>query len=139
MVQLVSGLDFKGLLYVSCKLRSLIELRDEFGGKAGDLGSIGKKLDKIATIQAGDFNSDAFTKSAQKVKFLIKIMTSQIVEMASEFTSDNVRINKRRRKEGDEAVDKNIVEPIELVEKEEAVDDVVDNESNRSVNEDSTR
>ncbi|GKC43400.1 hypothetical protein Tco_1061122 [Tanacetum coccineum] len=42
-------------------------------------------------------------------------------------------------KEGDEVVDKNIVEPIELVEKEEAVDDVVDNKSNRSVNEDSTR
>ncbi|GJZ29697.1 hypothetical protein Tco_0574344 [Tanacetum coccineum] len=39
----------------------------------------------------------------------------------------------------DEVVDKNIVEPIEFVEKEEAMNDEKDDESDRSVNEDSTR
>ncbi|GJY20913.1 hypothetical protein Tco_0393479 [Tanacetum coccineum] len=42
-------------------------------------------------------------------------------------------------KKGDEVVDKNMIEPIELVEKEEAMDDVKDNESDKSVNEDSIR
>ncbi|GJX32718.1 hypothetical protein Tco_0242573 [Tanacetum coccineum] len=35
-----------------------------------------KKLDKNTTLQACDFHSGAFTKSAQKVKFLIKSATS---------------------------------------------------------------
>ncbi|GKE05109.1 hypothetical protein Tco_1397127 [Tanacetum coccineum] len=50
-----------------------------------------------------------------------------------------VRMKNDKGKEGDEVVYKNIIEPIELVEKEEAMDDVKDNESDRSVNEDSTR
>ncbi|GKD49197.1 hypothetical protein Tco_1278173 [Tanacetum coccineum] len=36
-------------------------------------------------------------------------------------------------------VDKNVVEPIELVDKEEAMDEEKVNESNESVNEDSTK
>ncbi|GJY47333.1 hypothetical protein Tco_0436396 [Tanacetum coccineum] len=50
-----------------------------------------------------------------------------------------VRMENDKGKEGDEVVDKNIVEPIELVENEEAMDDVKDNELDKSVNEDSTR
>ncbi|GJU61688.1 hypothetical protein Tco_1243523 [Tanacetum coccineum] len=56
-----------------------------------------KKLDKNTTFQACDFHSDAFTKSAQKVKFLIKSETYQVVEMASEFHPDAVWIKARRR------------------------------------------
>ncbi|GKE50583.1 hypothetical protein Tco_1481841, partial [Tanacetum coccineum] len=51
-----------------------------------------RKLDKNTTFQACDFHSDAFTKSAQRVKFLIKFVTSQTVETASKFTTDAVRI-----------------------------------------------
>ncbi|GKB54967.1 hypothetical protein Tco_0905720 [Tanacetum coccineum] len=50
-----------------------------------------------------------------------------------------VRIENDKCKKGDAVVDKNIVEPIKLVENEEAMDDVKDNELDRSVNEDSTR
>ncbi|GJS75131.1 MAK10-like protein [Tanacetum coccineum] len=57
----------------------------------------GKKLDKNTTLQARDFHSDAFTKSAQKVGFLIKVVTSQIVETTSRFTNDVVRIAWGRR------------------------------------------
>ncbi|GJT05895.1 hypothetical protein Tco_0840357 [Tanacetum coccineum] len=55
----------------------------------------GKKLDKNTTIQAGDFHSDAFTKSAQQVKFIIKVVTSRVVETASRFTTDAVIIEER--------------------------------------------
>nr|GEU76638.1 hypothetical protein [Tanacetum cinerariifolium] len=48
----------------------------------------GKKLDKDTTLQACDFHSDAFTKSAQKVGFLIKSVTSQIVKTALEIYPD---------------------------------------------------
>ncbi|GKA53480.1 hypothetical protein Tco_0746795 [Tanacetum coccineum] len=48
----------------------------------------GKKVDKNATFQAPDFHYDAFTKSAHKVKFLIKVVTSQCMETASEITPD---------------------------------------------------
>ncbi|GJT53361.1 hypothetical protein Tco_0988415 [Tanacetum coccineum] len=50
-----------------------------------------------------------------------------------------VRMENNKGKKSDEVVDKNIIDPIELVEKEDAMDDVKDNESDRSVNEDSTR
>ncbi|GJW10698.1 hypothetical protein Tco_1576525 [Tanacetum coccineum] len=40
----------------------------------------GKKLDKITTLQARNFHFDAFTKSALKVKLLIKTVTPQSVE-----------------------------------------------------------
>ncbi|GJY98940.1 zinc finger, CCHC-type containing protein [Tanacetum coccineum] len=40
-----------------------------------------------------------------------------------------VRMKKDKGKEGDEVVNKNVMGPIKLVEKEEALDDVVDNES----------
>ncbi|GKC46793.1 hypothetical protein Tco_1064515 [Tanacetum coccineum] len=50
-----------------------------------------------------------------------------------------VRVEDAKGKEGDEVVNKNVVEPIELVEKEKVVDEVEDNESDRSMNEDSTR
>ncbi|GJV82526.1 hypothetical protein Tco_1522424 [Tanacetum coccineum] len=56
-----------------------------------------KKLDKNTTLQACDFHSDAFTKSAQKVKFLIKSATSQTVETASDIYHDVVKIVWRRR------------------------------------------
>ncbi|GJX68486.1 hypothetical protein Tco_0304213 [Tanacetum coccineum] len=57
----------------------------------------GKKLDKNTTFQACYFHSDAFTKSAQKVKFLIKVVTSQVVETASEITTDVVIVEERWR------------------------------------------
>ncbi|GJV92465.1 hypothetical protein Tco_1540278 [Tanacetum coccineum] len=41
--------------------------------------------------------------------------------------------------DGDAIVDKNVVEPIELVDKEKVMDEEMDNESNGSVNEDLTR
>ncbi|GJU69886.1 hypothetical protein Tco_1256145 [Tanacetum coccineum] len=53
-----------------------------------------KKLDKNTNFQACDFHSDAFTKSAQKVKFLIKSVASQIVETVSEFYLDAIDLNK---------------------------------------------
>ncbi|GKF85133.1 hypothetical protein Tco_0250031, partial [Tanacetum coccineum] len=56
----------------------------------------GKKVDKNATFQAPDFYSDAFIKSAQKVKYLIKFVTFQCVETASEFNPDAVRSEERR-------------------------------------------
>ncbi|GJV90179.1 hypothetical protein Tco_1537992 [Tanacetum coccineum] len=52
-----------------------------------------KKLDKNTTFQARDFHSDVFTKSAQKVKFLIKSVTSESVKTAYGFYLDAVRIN----------------------------------------------
>ncbi|GKB27427.1 hypothetical protein Tco_0866828 [Tanacetum coccineum] len=51
-----------------------------------------KKLDKNTTLQDCDFHYDAFTKSIQKVKFLIKVVTSQAAEKASEITPDAVKI-----------------------------------------------
>ncbi|GJY74792.1 hypothetical protein Tco_0479223 [Tanacetum coccineum] len=48
-------------------------------------------------FQAGDFHPDALTKSAQKVKFLIKSVTSQDVETTSKFPTNTVRIKQRRR------------------------------------------
>ncbi|GKA60027.1 hypothetical protein Tco_0759340, partial [Tanacetum coccineum] len=56
----------------------------------------GKKLDRNITLQARDFHSDAFTKSALKVKLLIKIMTSQSVETASGFAMTPLRVKERR-------------------------------------------
>ncbi|GJU84761.1 hypothetical protein Tco_1292307 [Tanacetum coccineum] len=50
-----------------------------------------------------------------------------------------VRVEDDKGKEGEEVVDKNVVEPIELVEKEKVVDEVMDDESDGSMNEDSTR
>ncbi|GJZ67409.1 putative reverse transcriptase domain-containing protein [Tanacetum coccineum] len=49
------------------------------------------------------------------------------------------RIENDKGTEGDVVVDKNVVEPIELVNKENAVDEETDNESNRSENEDLAR
>ncbi|GJU33071.1 hypothetical protein Tco_1176660 [Tanacetum coccineum] len=70
---------------------------EAFGGKARDWARFGKKLDKNTTILASDFHSDAFTKSVQKVKFLIKVVTSQVMEMALEVTPNSVKIKKRQR------------------------------------------
>ncbi|GJX25329.1 hypothetical protein Tco_0231625 [Tanacetum coccineum] len=50
-----------------------------------------------------------------------------------------VRIKSDKDKGSDKIVDKNIVEPIELVDKKEAMDDEKDNESHGSKNKDSTR
>ncbi|GJS37269.1 hypothetical protein Tco_0535651 [Tanacetum coccineum] len=55
-----------------------------------------KKLDKNTTLQAGNFHSDAFTKSPHKVEFLLNVVTSQVVEKALEFATDAVRIAWRR-------------------------------------------
>ncbi|GKC69424.1 hypothetical protein Tco_1115307, partial [Tanacetum coccineum] len=55
-----------------------------------------EKLDKNTTLQAYDFHSDAFTKSARKVEFLIKVVISQVVETALEITLDAIRIEERR-------------------------------------------
>ncbi|GJZ91779.1 retrovirus-related pol polyprotein from transposon 17.6 [Tanacetum coccineum] len=57
----------------------------------------GKKLDKNSTLQACDFHSDAFTKIFQKVGFLIKDVTSEVVKTVSEFTTDAIRIAWQRR------------------------------------------
>nr|GEZ37786.1 hypothetical protein [Tanacetum cinerariifolium] len=62
-----------------------------------ELGEGGEKLDKNTTLQACDFHSDAFTKSALKVEFLIKVVTSHVMEKASEITPDTVRLEERRR------------------------------------------
>ncbi|GKD33583.1 MAK10-like protein [Tanacetum coccineum] len=74
---------------------------DAFGKHSEDKhvtwARFGKKLDKNTTLQARDFHSDAFTKSAQKVGFLIKVVTSQIVETTSRFTNDVIRIAWGRR------------------------------------------
>ncbi|GJZ55501.1 hypothetical protein Tco_0610694 [Tanacetum coccineum] len=56
-----------------------------------------------------------------------------------DLTTCFLAIKNDKGKEGDEIVDKNIVKPIKLVEKKEAMDDVQDNESDISMNEDSTR
>ncbi|GKC59100.1 hypothetical protein Tco_1086698 [Tanacetum coccineum] len=50
-----------------------------------------------------------------------------------------VRMENDKGKERDEVVEENIVEPIQLVDKEEAMDDEKDNESYGSKNKDSTR
>nr|GEV35566.1 MAK10-like protein [Tanacetum cinerariifolium] len=50
-----------------------------------------------------------------------------------------VRVENEKGKEGEEIVDKNVVELIKVVEKEKVVEEVEDNKSNGSVNEDSTR
>ncbi|GJS32163.1 hypothetical protein Tco_0530545 [Tanacetum coccineum] len=50
-----------------------------------------------------------------------------------------VRMENDKGKERDEVVEENIVEPIQLVDKEEAMDDERDNESYGSKNKDSTR
>ncbi|GJZ56602.1 MAK10-like protein [Tanacetum coccineum] len=50
-----------------------------------------------------------------------------------------VRVEDDKGKEGDKVINKNVVEPIELVEKEKVVDEVEDNEWDESMNEDSTR
>nr|GEV10790.1 hypothetical protein [Tanacetum cinerariifolium] len=60
-------------------------------------GSILEKLDKNTTFQDSGFHSDAFTKSSQKAKFLIKVLTSQVVETTLDFTPDAVRIEEQRR------------------------------------------
>ncbi|GKF97482.1 hypothetical protein Tco_0293303 [Tanacetum coccineum] len=48
-----------------------------------------------------------------------------------------VRVEDDKGKKGDEVVDKNVVEPIELVEEDKVVDEVVDNELDGSMDEDS--
>nr|GEY62747.1 hypothetical protein [Tanacetum cinerariifolium] len=65
-------------------------------GKARNLGSIRKETRQNTTLQACDFHSDAFTKSAQKVEFLSKVVTSHVVKTVARFTTDTVRIAWRR-------------------------------------------
>nr|GEU82452.1 hypothetical protein [Tanacetum cinerariifolium] len=50
-----------------------------------------------------------------------------------------IRIESDKDKGSDRIVDKNIIKPIELVDKEETMDDEKDNESDGSKNKDSTR
>nr|GEV01707.1 transketolase, chloroplastic [Tanacetum cinerariifolium] len=57
---------------------------------------IGMILDKSTTIQAGTSNLTPSPK-VSKVKFLIKVVTSQVVETVSEITPDTVRIEERRQ------------------------------------------
>nr|GEV63419.1 hypothetical protein [Tanacetum cinerariifolium] len=64
---------------------------EAFEGKARDLGSIQEETGQKHDYQ-GDFPSDAFAKSAKKVKFLIKVVTSLSVETASEITTGIVKI-----------------------------------------------
>ncbi|GKB10999.1 hypothetical protein Tco_0844922 [Tanacetum coccineum] len=52
----------------------------------------GKKLDKNTTLQARNFHSDAFTKSALKVKLLIKIVTPQSIETTLGFAMKPSRV-----------------------------------------------
>ncbi|GKF17649.1 MAK10-like protein, partial [Tanacetum coccineum] len=79
-----------------------------------------------------------YTKGKYPEKVLVREEVSKPVTKYVNAIS-LVRVEDDKGKKGDEVVDKNVVEPIELVEKKEAMDDVKDNESDRSVNEDSTR
>ncbi|GKA36938.1 hypothetical protein Tco_0723503 [Tanacetum coccineum] len=76
----------------------------------------GKKLDKNITLQAYDFHSNAFTKSAQKVEFLLKVVTSQVVETASRFSSYAIRMH------GDGVNTKS--DGVTLADKEKAIEDL---------------
>ncbi|GKC53638.1 cytochrome P450, partial [Tanacetum coccineum] len=71
-----------------------------------------KKLNKNATFQAPDFHSDIFTKSSHKVLFLIKVVTYEVVETASEFTIDAVKIEEQRCHHASQIADKE--KPIEV-------------------------
>nr|GFB73944.1 hypothetical protein [Tanacetum cinerariifolium] len=46
------------------------------------LGLNSGKTGQNTTLQAFDFRYDAFPKNTQKVKFIIKVVTSQVVETA---------------------------------------------------------
>ncbi|GJU57884.1 hypothetical protein Tco_1235650, partial [Tanacetum coccineum] len=72
-------------------------LRKHLKEKHVTWGLFEKKLDKNTTLQACDFHFDAFTKSAQKVEFLIKSVTSDMVETTLEIYPDGIRIEERWR------------------------------------------
>nr|GEU29399.1 hypothetical protein [Tanacetum cinerariifolium] len=69
-----------------------ITIWEAFEEKHVTWARFGKKLDKNTTLQARDFHFYAFTKSALKVKLLIKIVTSQYVDTASGFAMTPSRV-----------------------------------------------
>ncbi|GKE17967.1 hypothetical protein Tco_1425544 [Tanacetum coccineum] len=79
-----------------------------------------------------------YTKGKSTEKVLIREEESKPITKCVNAIS-LVRVEDDKGKEGDEVVNKNVVEPIELVEKEKVVDEVMDDESDGSMNEDSTR
>ncbi|GJT43993.1 MAK10-like protein [Tanacetum coccineum] len=78
------------------------------------------------------------TKGKSSKKVLVRKEVSKPVTKCVNAIS-LVRMENDKDKGSDEVVDKSIMEPIELIENEEAIDDVMDNESDGSVNKDSTR
>ncbi|GJZ76392.1 MAK10-like protein [Tanacetum coccineum] len=78
-----------------------------------------------------------FTKGKSLEKVLVR---EEVKKPVTKY--DNViflvKIRNDKDKGGDELVEKSISKPIELRENEEAIDDVMDNQSDRSVNKDST-
>nr|GEW82203.1 hypothetical protein [Tanacetum cinerariifolium] len=73
-----------------------------------------------------------------KVKVLVKEEVNNPITKYVNVIS-LVRIENDKGTEGDKVFDKNVVEPIELVNKEKAMDEETNNESNRSENEDLAR
>nr|GEV65722.1 hypothetical protein [Tanacetum cinerariifolium] len=84
----------------------------------------------------------SFLKYFTKWKSLEKVLVrEEVCKPITKYVNaiSFVRMENDKGEKGNEVVDKNMIEPIELVEKEDAMDDAKDNESDRSVNEDSTR
>ncbi|GJZ63646.1 hypothetical protein Tco_0620067 [Tanacetum coccineum] len=79
-----------------------------------------------------------YTKGKSSEKVLVREEVSRPV---TKYVNDIslVRMENEKGKDDNEFFDKNIIEPIEIVEKEEVVDDEKDNESDKSMNERSTR
>ncbi|GKD06774.1 hypothetical protein Tco_1181748 [Tanacetum coccineum] len=81
-------------------------------------------------------------KEYTKGKFPEKVLVREEVSRpVTKYVNDIslLRMENKKGKDDNEFVDKNIIEPIEIVEKKEAIDDEKDNQSDKSMNESSTR
>ncbi|GJX22310.1 hypothetical protein Tco_0226755 [Tanacetum coccineum] len=101
--------------------------------------AIYKQREEINQIMTEMFSLlKEFTKGKSLEKVLVR---EEVKKPVTKY--DNViflvKIRNDKDKGGDELVEKSISKPIELRENEEAIDDVMDNQSDRSVNKDSTR
>ncbi|GKC56633.1 hypothetical protein Tco_1084231 [Tanacetum coccineum] len=81
---------------------------------------------------------EAIFKQREEIKERMTEMFSLLIELTKSKSLEKL-IENDKGTDGDAVVDKNIVEPIELVDKEKVMDEQTDNESNGSVNEDLTR
>nr|GEY37561.1 hypothetical protein [Tanacetum cinerariifolium]GEY49201.1 hypothetical protein [Tanacetum cinerariifolium] len=101
--------------------------------------AIYKKKDKINERMTEMFSLlKEFTKGKSLEKGLVR---EEVNKTVTKYVSaiSLVRMGNNKDKGDDEEVDKSIREPIELIENKEAIDDVIDNESDKSMNKDSTR